>query len=85
MDNLYDFKDIKRKKQNELKLEKLKENIAELKEMEKTLHSSIISLTKFEKYSSIRRRIDDLFVLYQDTKRTIATRNDMLKRLNNEQ
>ena len=84
MSNLYQIEDLKKKSDNIKKLRKLQENINELIELEKTLKESIISLTKFEKYSSIRRRIEDLFVLHQDIKRSISIRKQTLERIKNE-
>lgn len=84
MSNVIDLDEARQIKKRQKQLVKLEENITELKELEKTLHGIIISLTKFDKYSTVRRRIDDIFVVYQDIKRTAKSRAETLARLKNE-
>lgn len=66
------------------KIAALTSNLKELDEVSNILKSTISSLTKYEKYSSVKRRIEDLFVLYQDIKRAKTAKLEMLERLKNE-
>jgi inorganic pyrophosphatase len=66
------------------KIKYLAENIKELDEVSKILKTSIHSLTTYEKYASVKRRIEDLFILYQDIKRAKQAKLDTLQRLKNE-
>ena len=77
MDNLVDL-DIHRK------IKYLEKNIKELDELLPVLKRSIKDLTKYDKYSSIRKRVEDLFVLYQDIKRSKTSKIETLARLKNE-
>jgi hypothetical protein len=67
------------------KIKALEKHIKELNEITPILKSAIKSLTTYEKYSSIKRRIEDLFVLYQDIKRSKKSKIETLARLKNEQ
>jgi hypothetical protein len=67
------------------KIKALTENIRDLEEINKILKATINSLTNYDKYASIKRRLDDLFILYQDTKRAIDSKKEILQRLKNEQ
>ena len=69
---------------NRKKIKALTKNIAEMEELSKLLKSNIQSLTKFEGYSSVKRNIENMFVLYQDIKRARQTKLDLLQRLKNE-
>jgi fibrillarin-like rRNA methylase len=66
------------------KIKSLEKHIKELNEITPILKSAIKDLTTYEKYSSIRRRIEDLFVLYQDIKRSKKSKIETLARLKNE-
>ena len=72
---------------NEIRKEVLdiETNIKELQALKEDLKKSIVVLTPHEKYAAIRRRIDDLFYLYQDTSQRIVKRQDKLQRLKNEE
>lgn len=78
MDNLYNL-------DNRRKIKYLDKNVKELNEVVAVLKKSIQDLTKYEKYSSIRRRVEDLFVLYQDIKRARDSKLEIITRLKNEQ
>ena len=78
MDNLVDLSSYK-------KIKHLNKNIKELTEICVVLKKSIQDLTKFQHYSTIRRRMDDLFVLYQDIKMNKTKKLEILERLKNEQ
>ncbi len=66
------------------KIKYLEANIKELNELLPVLKKSIKDLTTYDKYSSIRRRVEDLFVLYQDIKRSKTSKIETLARLKNE-
>ena len=66
------------------KIQALEENVKELTEITTTLKNAIQSLTKFNHYSMIRNRVNDLFVLYQDTKNAKQKKVEILERLKNE-
>lgn len=66
------------------KIKSLETSIKELNEMCPVIKTSIINLTKYDNYSSMRRCIQDLFVLYQDLKRTKISKIETLERLKNE-
>lgn len=66
------------------KVKYLEKNIKELDELLPVLKQSIKDLTKYDKYSSIRRRVEDLFILYQDIKRSKNSKIETLARLKNE-
>lgn len=78
MDNVVDLSVYK-------KIKHLDKSIKELNEISIVLKRLIQDLTKFEHYSSIRRRVDDLFVLYQDIKMHKNKKLEVLQRLKNEQ
>lgn len=67
------------------KVKALTQNLKELDEICIILKSSISSLTTYEKYASVKRRIEDLFILYQDIKRSKRNKLDLLERLKNEE
>jgi hypothetical protein len=67
------------------KIKHLNKNINELTEISSVLKRCIQDLTKFQDYSTIRRRLDDLFVLYQDIKTNKNKKLEVLQRLKNEQ
>ena len=67
------------------KIKHLDKSIKELTQISILLKKTIQDLTKFEHYSSIRRRVDDLFVLYQDIKMHKNKKLEVLERLKNEQ
>jgi hypothetical protein len=77
MDNVIDLSNYK-------KIKHLDKNIKELNQISIILKKSIQDLTKFDHYSSIKRRLDDLFVLYQDIKLHKNKKIEVLKRLQNE-
>jgi hypothetical protein len=77
MSNVIDLSNYK-------KIKHLDKNIKELTQISTILKKSIQDLTKFDHYSSIRRRLDDLFVLYQDIKLHKNKKIEVLKRLQNE-
>lgn len=78
MDNVVDLSVYK-------KIKHLDKNVKELTEISNVLKRCIQDLTKFKDYSSIRRRLDDLFVLYQDIKTHKNKKLEVLERLKNEQ
>lgn len=66
------------------KIKYLTKNVQDLEELAGVVKATINTLTKYEKYASVKRRIEDLFVLYQDTKRFRDSQKDILQRLKNE-
>ena len=70
---------------NYKKIKSLENNIKELNDVSSVLKKTIQELTKFNHYSMIRRRVDDLFVLYQDIKMHKNKKLEVLERLKNEQ
>jgi hypothetical protein len=78
MNNVVDFVNYK-------KIKNLQKNITELNNISTILKKSIQELTTFNHYSTIRRRVDDLFVLYQDIKMHKNKKLEILERLKNEQ
>jgi hypothetical protein len=74
MDNVIDI-------QSRKKIKSVKASLVELSELEKTLKSVINSLTKFNKYSNIKKITAELFVEYKDIQRAIESKKDSLKTL----
>jgi hypothetical protein len=66
------------------KIKSLKQNIKELGQVSNILKNSINDLKKFDHYSSVRRRLEDMFVLYQDIKREQLKKLEALERLKHE-
>lgn len=66
------------------KIQALEANVAELAEVTTVLKSAIQGLTKYNHYSSIRNRVNDLFVLYQDIKIAKQKKVEIIQRLKNE-
>lgn len=62
----------------------LTKHLKELDEICVILKTSMSSLTTYDKYSSIKRSVEDLFILYQDIKRAKQSKVDVLQRLKNE-
>ena len=77
MDNIVDLRSRK-------KIAALTQHLKELEEISSILKNTIESLTKYDKYSSIKRSVEDMFVLYQDTKRAKKNKLEVLQRLKNE-
>lgn len=67
--------------QSRKKIKSVKASLIELAELEKTLKSVINSLTKFNKYSNIKKITAELFVEYKDIQRAIESKKDSLKTL----
>lgn len=84
MNNVVELDEFRKRKKLQDKMKKLDENITELKDLESTIKHVIISLTKYEKYSMIRRRMDDLYYVYKDVQKMVLSREDVKQRLNNE-
>lgn len=84
MNQVINLEERRNKKILQKRLDKLDENIKELKELEVALKSCLSILNKHEKYANIRRRIEDIFYLYQDTQRTISNRYEVRRKLQNE-
>jgi ABC-type uncharacterized transport system fused permease/ATPase subunit len=66
------------------KIKSLKQNIKELKQVSNILKNCINDLKKFDHYSSVRRRLEDMFVLYQDIERERFKKLEALERLKHE-
>ena len=66
------------------KMKALKSNVRELRDINKILSTSLISLTKYDKYSSVKKVLEDLFILHSDIKRAIHSKEEILTRLKNE-
>jgi hypothetical protein len=66
------------------KLKALKIHVKELKDMKFILSNTLVGLTKYDKYSSVKRVLEDLFNMHIDIKRAIDKKEEILKRLENE-
>lgn len=82
--NLYQLEDARRKRIHLRKIAAVNENVKELREINRIIGDSIISLTNYDKYSSVKRILEDLFVLHQDIRRAIVNKEEVLERLENE-
>lgn len=67
------------------KIQALDKNIQELTEVTTVLKAAIQGLSKYNHYSNVRNRSNDLFVFYQEVKRTKEKKLEILERLKNEQ
>ena len=85
MTNLYQLEDARRKKIQSRKIEAVNKNITELREINRIVGDAIISLTNYDKYISVKRVLEDLFVLHQDIRRAVVNKEEVLERLENEQ
>ncbi len=65
-------------------IKELTESIQELTEAANIIRRTLKDLTKYDKYSSIKKNTQSLFVLYQDTKRAIDRKREFIQRLENE-
>lgn len=63
------------------KIRSVKISLAELTELEKTLKTVINSLTKYQKFSNIKKRTEELFNEYKDVQRAIESKKEILKTL----
>lgn len=77
MDNVLDFNQFNKTK-------KLKQHVKELREIKIILSTSLVGLTKYDKYSSVDKLLKDVFILHNDTKRALAKAEENLTRLQNE-
>lgn len=77
MDNVVDL--VKRKK-----IKHLSKNIEEMNGLTAVLKNTLNSLQPYTHYASIKRKSEDLFILYQDIKRAKQTKLELLERLKNE-
>ena len=66
------------------KISALSKHVKELDEISKILKTSINSLTKYDKYSTIKHRVGDLVELYRDIKQAKESKSEILQRLKNE-
>lgn len=82
--NLYQLEDARRKRTHLRKIAAVSENVKELREINHHVGDAIISLTKYDRYSSVKRILEDLFVLHQDIRRAIVNKEEVLERLENE-
>lgn len=63
------------------KIRNLEKSITELNSMANSVKDAINSLTKWRQYRYINIRAEDLFNTYKDIKRSIETKEDMLRTL----
>lgn len=77
MDNVIDL--VARRK-----IDALSKHVKELDEISKILRTTIKDLTKYDKYSTIKHRVGDLFELYQDIKQAKESKSEILQRLKND-
>lgn len=68
---VYHFKPYQR-------IKEIKVEISELKELSKAVKTTLNTLTKFDKYNKIRKITGDLIETYQDLRKAINTKEDML-------
>lgn len=85
MNNILDLEEARLKKQARLKISKLDENIQELRIVNKVISDAILGLTTYDKYISVKKVLDDLFILHSDIRRAIVNKEEVLERLQNEQ
>jgi hypothetical protein len=67
------------------KIKALDANIKELVEVTTAIKSAMQGLSKYTHYSSVRNRVNDLFVLYKEVKSTKEKKQEILQRLKYEQ
>jgi len=67
------------------KITALDKHVKELGEVTTTIKSAMQMLSKYNEYSNIRHRVNDLFVLYQEVKAMKQKKLEILERLKNEQ
>jgi hypothetical protein len=81
MTNVIQIEDLKKRRDDRIKVVKLEKNITELREINHYVGDAILGLTNYDKYSSVKRVLEDLFTLHQDIKRSISNKEDILERL----
>lgn len=74
-----DMTDLRKNRAIKQKVKALKEDIEELKALSKTLNVTLNSLTKYNKFYTITKIIGDLLETYQNTKRAIEIKENMIK------
>ena len=67
------------------KIKALDKNIQELTEVTTILKSTMQILSKYNHYSNVRNRVNDLFVFYKEVKDAKDKKLDILKRLKDEE
>lgn len=67
------------------KIQALNKNIQELTEVTTILRSAMQSLAKYNHYSNVRNRVNDLFLFYKEVKAAKDKKAEILERLKNEQ
>ncbi len=70
---------------NRRKIAALDKNIQELNEVTTILRSAIQGLSKYNHYSNVRNRVNDLFACYKEVKQAREKKLEILERLKNEQ
>jgi len=67
------------------KIKALDKDIAELTEVTTILKTAMQGLSKYNHYSNIRNRVNDMFVFYNEIKMNKNKKLEILERLKNEQ
>jgi|GEM_PF-3734958 hypothetical protein len=80
--NVIDLAQKREERNAKKKIEELSKEIKTLKELEKCLKTAINNLTKFQKYSSVKRRISELYTEFKDVQQVIAKKEEILVTLN---
>lgn len=69
---------------NRRKISALETNIQELTEVTTILRSAMKDLSKYNHYSNVRSRVNELFVFYKEVKTNKEKQEQHLERLKNE-
>lgn len=69
---------------NHRKIQALNKNIQELTEITTVLKTAMQALSKYNHYSSVRYKVNDLIVFYNEVKTTKNKKVELLERLQNE-
>ena len=67
------------------KIKALDKDIQELTEVTTVLKTAMQGLSKYNHYSNIRNRVNDMFVFYNEIKTARDKKREILERLKNEQ
>lgn len=66
------------------KITALDKNIRELGEVTTAIKTAMQALSKYNHYSNVRNRVNELFVLYKEVKSAKEKKLEILERLKNE-
>lgn len=69
---------------NRRKIQALNKNIQELNEVTTIIKTAMQALSKYNHYSNIRYKVNELFVFYNEVKSAKSKKQEILERLENE-